>query len=268
MSTKDQLDTKEEKTWCPGCPNFLILEAVKQTIAKFIDSKKVKKEDFAMVTDIGCHAKMFDYLNLSGIYGLHGRAIPTALGMKLGNPNLKVLAFAGDGAVYSEGISHFIHAFRFNPNMTLFLHNNQNFSLTTGQSTPTSPKGFDSKMKPQGEENNPFNPIKIALASGGTFIARVNAYDIPHMVEIFTKAINHKGFAFVEIIQECLIFGGKPQGEMYKIEDNSDIKKAEKLADEFNYQNGKGKIPLGIIYKKNEKTLEEKILQLKRKLKN
>ena len=268
MTTKDQLSTKEEKTWCPGCPNFLILEAVKQTIAKFIDSKKIKKEDFAMVTDIGCHAKMFDYLNLSGIYGLHGRAIPTALGMKLGNPNLKVLAFAGDGAVYSEGISHFIHAFRYNPNMTLFLHNNQNFSLTTGQSTPTSPKGFDSKMKPQGEENNPFNPIKIALASGGTFIARVSAYDIPHMVEIFTKAINHRGFAFVEIIQECLIFGGKPQGEMYKIEDNTDIKKAEKLADEFNYQNGKEKIPLGIIYKKSENPLEEKIPQLKKRLKN
>lgn len=267
MTTKDSLDTREEKTWCPGCPNFLILEAVKQTVAKLIDNKKVKKDDFAMVTDIGCHAKMFDYLNLSGIYGLHGRAIPTALGMKLGNPNLKVLAFSGDGGVYSEGISHFIHAFRFNPNMTLFLHNNQNFSLTTGQSTPTSPEGFSSKMKPQGEENIPFNPIKFALASGGSFIARVSAYDIPHMVEVFTKAINHKGFAFVEILQDCLIFGAKPRGEMYKLKDNNDLKTAEKLADEFNYQGKKGKVPLGIIYKKQEKTLEEKWLQLKKKLK-
>ncbi len=265
MKTKDKLKTNEEITWCPGCPNFMILESFKQTIAGFIDRKQYKQTDFAITTDIGCHAKIFDYLNLSGIYGLHGRAIPTGLGITLGNPKLKVITFAGDGAVYSEGISHFIHSFRFNSDMTLILHDNQSFSLTTGQSTPTSQKGYKNKAKPQGEENIPFNPIKLALASNATFIARTNARDINHMTEVFTKAINHKGFSFVEIIQDCLIFNKESNNKdktMYKITDNTDYSKAQKLAEEFNYNNKNGKIPLGIIYKNKEKSLQEKWIQL------
>ncbi|MDH3324959.1 MAG: thiamine pyrophosphate-dependent enzyme, partial [Candidatus Peregrinibacteria bacterium] len=110
----NELSTKSENTWCPGCPNHMILASVKQTISDLINSGKHNHTDFAMTTDIGCHAKIFDYLNISGIYCLHGRSIPTAVGMKLGNPNLKVLAFAGDGATYAEGISHFVHAFKYN----------------------------------------------------------------------------------------------------------------------------------------------------------
>ncbi|MCK5321559.1 2-oxoacid:ferredoxin oxidoreductase subunit beta [Candidatus Pacearchaeota archaeon] len=266
MNTKDKLKTSSENTWCPGCSNHMILESVKQTISKFIDDKKFKQEDFAITTDIGCHAKIFDYINLSGIYCLHGRAIPTAIGMKLGNPNLKVLAFAGDGAVYSEGISHFIHAFKYNSDMTLILHDNQSFSLTTGQPTPTSQQGYVSKVNPLGVFDKPMNPIKIALASGATFIARTSARDIPHMTEIFTKAVDHKGFSFVEVIQDCLIFNVESNGkdsQMYGVKDNQDKKIAEKLADEFDYNSKKGKIPMGIIYQVKELTLEEKWPQLR-----
>jgi len=262
MNTKDKLKTKEEITWCPGCPNYMILEAFKQTVAGFIDTKKCKQSDFAMVTDIGCHAKIFDYLNLSGIYGLHGRSIPTALGISIANPKLKVVAFAGDGAVYSEGMEHFIHAFRYNSNMTLILHDNQSFSLTTGQSTPTSQKGFITKVKPKGEENEPFNPIRIAIACGANFVARTNARDISHMTEVFTKAIEHKGFSFVEVIQDCLIFNLDANNKdkyMYKIEDNYDYEKAKKIAEEFNYNSKEGKIPLGIIFSTLKPTLQEKI---------
>lgn len=266
---KPNLDTKSENTWCPGCPNHMILESVKQTISRFIDDKKFKQEDFAITTDIGCHAKIFDYINLSGIYCLHGRAIPTAIGMKLGNPNLKVLAFAGDGAVYSEGISHFIHAFKYNSDMTLILHDNQSFSLTTGQPTPTSQQGYVSKVNPLGVFDKPMNPIKMALASGATFIARTSARDIPHMVEIFTKAINHKGFSFVEVIQDCLIFNldsNNKDSQMYKVKDNLDKEVAEKLADEFDYNSKEGKIPMGVIYQTREPTLEEKWPQLRKLL--
>jgi len=129
---KAKLGTKYENTWCPGCPNFFILESVKRATAKLI-AEGHKHENFAITTDIGCHAKIFDYLNFSGIYGLHGRALVTGLGITLGNPNLKVLSFMGDGANYSEGIAHFIHACRFNPDMVLLVHDNQSFSLTTGQ---------------------------------------------------------------------------------------------------------------------------------------
>ena len=286
------LSTSQPITWCPGCPNHMILEAVKQTISNLIatpnksisqataglPAKRSASEavyqrsglDFCITTDIGCNSKIFDYLNLSGIYCLHGRAIPTAIGITLGNPNLKVIAFAGDGGVYSEGISHFIHAFKYNPNMTLILHDNQSFSLTTGQPTPTSQQGYISKSEPLGVQDKPLNPIKLALASNATFIARTNARDIKHMVEIFTKAIAHNGFSFVEVIQDCLIFNLESNNKderMYKIKDNKDKKTAEKLADQFDYNGKTGKIPLGVIYQSDEKSLAEKWPQLKKKLK-
>ncbi|MBR9683195.1 2-oxoacid:ferredoxin oxidoreductase subunit beta [Candidatus Woesearchaeota archaeon] len=261
---KNKLATKNENTWCPGCTNFLILESAKRAIAKLIEEGS-KQEDFAMATGIGCHAKMFDYLNISGIYGLHGRVIPTCLGMKLGNPNLKVLGFAGDGDTYAEGMAHFIHVARYNPDMTLIVHDNQNFSLTTGQATPTSQVGYKNKAKPLGEFNTPFNPIKLALASGTSFIARCDSKDMMHMAEILEKAMKHKGFSFVEIIQDCAIFnkGNKGKDElMYKISDNSDSDVARKLAEEWNYNNEGGKIPLGVLYQEEKPTLEDKWPQL------
>ena len=261
------LSTNSEVTWCPGCPNHLILEAVKQTITNYTNSQKLTAKSFAITTDIGCHAKIFDYLNLSGIYCLHGRALPTAIGITLGNPNLKVIAFAGDGAAYSEGIAHFIHAFKYNANLTLSLHDNQSFSLTTGQPTPTTQQGYESKASPLGTQDKPFNPIKLALASNATFIARTNARDIPHMVQTFTKAITHKGFSFVEVIQDCLIFNTDTNNKdklMYKIKNNTNKQTAEKLADQFDYNSKSGKIPLGVIYQSNEPFLTEKLPQLKK----
>ena len=219
-----------------------------------------------MTTGIGCHAKIFDYLNISGIYGLHGRTIPTAIGMKLGNPNLKVIGFAGDGDTYAEGMAHFIHAGRYNSDMTLVVHDNQTFALTTGQATPTSQQGFKAKSEPLGEFNKPFNPIKLALASGATFIARANALDIAHTAKILEKAIEHKGFSFVEVIQPCLQFNpdmNQITKLVHKVLDNKDKSKAEKLADEWDYNSKKGKIPIGVLYYADkEKTLEEKWPQL------
>lgn len=266
---KPNLDTKEEKTWCPGCPNHMILASVKQTITNLIENKEAKQTDFAISTDIGCNSKIFDYLNLSGIYSLHGRALPTAIGMKLGNPNLKVLTFVGDGGMYSEGMAHFIHAFKHNADLTLILHDNQSFSLTTGQPTPTTQQGFTSKASPLGTFDRPFNPIKLALAANATFIARTSARDIPHMTDIFTKAIQHKGFSFVEVIQDCLIFNTDANGKesrMYKIPVNKNLEKAKTYAEEYDYNSKTGKIPIGVIYQSIEKSLEEKWPQLKKQI--
>lgn len=260
------INTKYQITWCPGCPNFLILEAVKKTIEKLIKEGE-KQENFCMVTGIGCHAKMFDYLNISGIYGLHGRVLPTALGITLGNPNLNVIGFAGDGDTYAEGMEHFIHSFRYNSNMTLIVHDNRAFSLTTGQATPTSPQGFKTKTEPLGEFNPPINPIKLALASQATFVARMNAFDLEDSIKILEKAIKHKGFAFIEVLQQCLIFEppeAKPEKLMYKIQDNKDKSKAEKLAEEWDYNTEKGKIPVGIIYQQDTNSLQDKWPQLKK----
>jgi 2-oxoglutarate/2-oxoacid ferredoxin oxidoreductase subunit beta len=265
QTTKEKLSTKNEITWCPGCPNHMTLEAVKITLAKLIDEKYVKQENIVMSTGIGCHPKIFDYINIGGIYGLHGRVLPTALGMKLGNPNLVVLGFAGDGDTYAEGMEHFIHAGRYNSDMTMIVSDNQSFSLTTGQPTPTTQQGYKSKANPLGEFNQPINPIKLALVSGASFIARVNAKNIKHTSEILEKAIKHKGFSFVEIIQDCLIFNQEINGRdalMYEVDNNNDKKKAEELADEWNYNGKQGKIPIGIIYEEQRKTLEEEWPQL------
>lgn len=265
-TTKENLSTKNEITWCPGCPNFMTLESVKRTLAKLIDEKFVKQENIVMSTGIGCHPKIFDYINIGGIYGLHGRVLPTCLGMKLGNPNLVVLGFAGDGDTYAEGMGHFIHAGRYNCDMTMIVSDNQSFSLTTGQPTPTTQQGYVSKASPLGEFNQPLNPIKLALASGASFIARVNARNIVHTAEILEKAIKHKGFSFIEIIQDCLIFNLEINGKdklMYEIKDNTDKKTAEKLVNEWDYNSKQGKIPIGVIFQEDKPVLSEEWPQLK-----
>jgi len=258
---KENLITKEINTWCPGCPNFMILESVKQALA----NSGVKQEQIVITTDIGCNSKIYDYLNVSGIYGLHGRSLPIGLGITLGNPNLKVLTFIGDGGIYNEGISHLAHAGRYNADMVLIVHDNQSFSLTTGQPTATTQQGYKGKANPLGVFDSPLNPIKLALATGIGFIARANARDIKHTTEVLEKAIKHKGFSFVEIIQDCLIFNTEINGKdkmMYKIEDNNDKKQAEKLADEWDYNSKNGKIPLGVLYQEQKPTLSDKWPQL------
>jgi len=139
MKPKD-LSTKEIITWCPGCTNFGILEAFKEAITELVNEKKIKVENAVIVSGIGCHAKIYDYLNLKGFYGIHGRVLPICFGMKTGNPDLTVIGFGGDGDTYDEGISHFIHHCRYNADFTMLVHNNQVFSLTPGQATATSEK--------------------------------------------------------------------------------------------------------------------------------
>lgn len=258
--TEDKLSTKNKITWCPGCYDFFILAAVKKVLARLIESGK-RQKDFTMVAGIGCHAKIFDYLNISGFYGLHGRVLPTALGIKIGNPKLTVIGFSGDGDSYAEGMEHFIHAGRYNADITLLVFDNQNFALTTGQSAPTSQQGFRSKVYPLGDPHEPINPIKLALASGATFVARTYSKDVNLTAEIIEKAIRHKGFSFIEILQPCLqfnLFSTKVENLMHKVNNGNDMKKAMKLAEAWNYSTNEGKIALGILYQHKTKTFEEK----------
>jgi 2-oxoglutarate/2-oxoacid ferredoxin oxidoreductase subunit beta len=261
-----ELRTQAEVTWCPGCPDFSIMEAARRTFSKLIKEKWVKKEDIAITAGVGCHAKIFDYLNVSGLYGLHGRAIPTALGIKIGNPNLKVMIFAGDGDTYSEGLAHFIQAGRYNADMTLCVHENQSFSLTTGQATPTSQLGFKTKAEPMGEQNTPLNPIELALSAGASFVARTDARDFTHTAEVMEQSLKHSGFAFIEIIQDCIIYNldvNNREKRMYMLPNKKRTwQEAMILAREFDYNLGKGKIPIGIFFQERRKTLDEEWPQL------
>ncbi|MFA5071721.1 MAG: thiamine pyrophosphate-dependent enzyme [Candidatus Pacearchaeota archaeon] len=259
------LDTGKIPTWCPGCFNFQILTGIKNAIEREIRNGK-KKEDFAIVTGIGCHGKMFDYVNLNGINTLHGRVLPTCLGMKVGNPNLTVLGFSGDGDAYAEGMEHTIHAARFNADIKYFVHNNQVFALTVGQPTPTTEIGFKDKTTPMGVKFPPINPIKLMLSAGATFVARVYA-NSEQIEYIFREAMRHKGFAFVEILQPCIVFhNDKGYAEKtYSLEDvkhdRTNFQQAMKRAEEFNYSDVE-KIPLGIFYQTQRKILEEQYPQL------
>jgi len=242
-------------TWCPGCPNFAILNSVRTVVESLGIKDKV-----SIATGIGCHGKIFDYLDLSGIYCLHGRVLPTMLGMKLGNPNLKVIGFGGDGDTYAEGMAHFIHNCRYNADMTMIVHNNQTFSLTTGQPTPVSESSYKDKTMVKGSFGETLNPIKLALSSGCSFVARVYALDIEHVKEVLKEAINHKGFSFVEILQPCIIFHDTREvigKNVYKMShDRKDMKKAMEKASGWDY-NKESKIGVGVFYQEKKKCLEE-----------
>jgi len=241
--------TQAKITWCPGCSNFGILAAFKGAIEDLVKNKEIKMEEVVIGSGIGCHGKISDYLDLNSFYGLHGRIVPLLSGVKIANPNLKVIAFSGDGDAYAEGIEHLIHAAKRNIDLTLIVHNNQTFALTTGQFTPTSPKGFKGKSTPEGSEEEPFNPLFLMLSSGATFVARSYALEVRKTQEIIKEAIKHQGFSFIDILQPCLSLNDTRdyyQKRIYWLDefrqkDNFDFA-LEKIREWNN------KIPLGIFY--------------------
>ncbi|MFB6217320.1 MAG: thiamine pyrophosphate-dependent enzyme [Candidatus Aenigmatarchaeota archaeon] len=268
---KKEFATGAESTWCPGCPNFMVLEGVKRALKEEVENNDTEHEDISMVTGIGCHGKMFDYLDVGGVYSLHGRVLPTCLGMKIGNPNLTVLGFGGDGDTYSEGVSHFVHASRYNVDMTMIVHNNQVFALTTGQATPTSEKGFQSNAQPFGQANQPLNPLEMAITTGASFVARVYPKHLDHYVEVLREAVEHDGYALVDVAFPCLVYHNTTdfiEENMYKLEesdhDPTDRQQALEKAREWDYNLEQDeRVPVGVLYRENKETFSEKIPQLK-----
>lgn len=256
------ISTSTKPTWCPGCWNFQILAGVKNYLGKKIKSEADRKR-YAIVAGIGCAAKIFDYVNLNGINTLHGRVLPTAIGMKIANPKLNVICFGGDGDAYAEGMEHLIHMARYNCDIKYLIHNNQVFALTVGQPTPVTEVGFKDKTNPNGVKLKPINPLKLMLSAGATFVARVFA-DQKQIEGILNEAFKHKGFAFIEVIQPCLIFHPDKdyQKHTYSLDEKKHDKKsfeqAMKKAGEWNYDgiNSKTRIPLGIFYQEKRDVFE------------
>ena len=261
----ENLKTKEEITWCPGCPDNGILSAAREAMADLVNEGKIQAKDVVIVTGIGCHAKIYDYINVNGFYGIHGRVLPVCLGTKISNRQLTVIGFGGDGDTYAEGISHFIHASRYNTDITMIVHNNQVFSLTTGQATPTSEKGFTGSSTPFGVAETPLNPIAMALESQASFVARGYALDILHLKNLIKEAINHKGFSFIDVLQPCIIFHNVIpyfQKNIYKIgsqnHDSKNLREALKKSKEWDYGFDKDKrVPIGVFYKKERAIFED-----------
>ena len=202
----------EKPNWCLGCGNFGIVRAVKKSLAEL----GIEPHQTVLATGVGCYAKLPYCVKANGFVGLHGRELAVAQGVKLANPNLQVIALSGDGAGYGECGNHFLHACRRNIKVTYLVHNNEVFGLTTGQYSPTSRWGKKTKASPEGAPWLPLNPLALAISAGATFVARAYAGHIKETVEIIKQAIQHPGFAFVDILQPCLSFNPEHNHEYYQ----------------------------------------------------
>ncbi len=260
MNVQD-LGTYVENTWCPGCTNFGLLAAVKKAIVDLVN-EGYDFSRFVISSGIGCHAKIYDYLGTNGFYSIHGRVPPTITGMKLANPELKVIGFAGDGDAYAEGLEHLIHAARFNADITMVIHNNQIFALTTGQPTPVTEQGTVTKATPFGNPYYPLNPLALMLEAGATFVAREYALDMVNLSNTLKEAVKHRGFSFVEVLQPCITFHDSREflkERMYRVQPMS-LEDALKVAREWNYDRREdARVPVGIFYRSEKPTLEEQL---------
>jgi len=263
MVTLDDLKTPAKNTWCPGCGNFGILMGFKRALVQL----GLDRDQVVLVSGIGCHGKIVNYVNINGFHGIHGRVLPLATGIKLANHNLTVVGFAGDADCYDEGWGHFSHAIRRNIDMTLIVHNNMVLGLTTGQTTATSQEGFKTKSTPFGSIPPALNPIAHALVSNGTFVARGYSGDMRHLVNLMVEALKHKGFAFLDVFQPCVTFNYLNtydwfRKRVYKLEeeghDYADIETALERSFEWG-----DRIPIGIFYRAERPTFRGSLPQLK-----
>ncbi len=203
---------KIDIAWCPGCGNFAILKAIKAALAQL----SVEPGDVVMVSGIGQAAKIPHYIKANLFNGLHGRALPAATAIKAVNPALTVIAESGDGDMYGEGGNHFIHTIRRNPNITNIVHDNMVYGLTKGQASPTSRKGFVTPVQAAGVLLEPFNPLAVAIALNASFVARAYSGDIEQTAEIVRRAIDHKGYALVDVLHPCVSFNKVNTTEWYE----------------------------------------------------
>ena len=194
--------TADHPTWCPGCGDFAVLASFYRVLEKL----QYPHEKIVTFAGIGCSSRFPYFVNTHGGHYIHGRALPFAAGISLGNEDLHVFVFGGDGDGFSIGGNHLVHTARKNVNLTYVIMDNSVYGLTKKQTSPTSPIGFKTKTDPTGAIDQPINPMRTLLNTGATFVARSHATQVNHMTEMMLRAAKHKGFSVVEILSECVEF--------------------------------------------------------------
>jgi 2-oxoglutarate/2-oxoacid ferredoxin oxidoreductase subunit beta len=258
MTAKDYDIKGADIAWCPGCGNFAILDALKSALA----SLKIDPTRLVICSGIGQAAKLPQYLRCHYFNGLHGRSLPPATAVKMANPELTVMAVSGDGCTYGEGGNHFIHTIRRNPDITNIVHNNMIYGLTKGQASPTSLQGMKTGVQTNGVVSEPFNPLATAIALDAPFVARAFAGDKEHVADVISRAIQHPGYALVDILQPCVTFNKLNtykwfKDHTYQLEDTHDRENrmaalARSLETDY--------LPLGVFYEHTKrKPLETSI---------
>jgi 2-oxoglutarate ferredoxin oxidoreductase subunit beta len=202
VTTRKDWMSDQDVRWCPGCGDYSILAAMQFLLPEL----GVRRENTVFVSGIGCAARFPYYMNTYGMHSIHGRAPAVATGLAVSRPDLDVWVVTGDGDALSIGGNHLMHCLRRNVNLTILLFNNQIYGLTKGQYSPTSEVGKVTKSTPFGSLDTPFNPISLAIGAEATFVARTHDMDRKHMMEVFRRAHDHKGAAFVEVFQNCNVF--------------------------------------------------------------
>lgn len=248
-------------SWCPGCGNFAILKAFKELLVEL----QIEPRQIAVVSGIGQAAKLPHYIKCNTFNGLHGRALPVATGIRLANHAMPVIVTTGDGDCYGEGGNHLLAAMRRNINVKVFVHDNQIYGLTKGQPSPTSSEGTVARNTPFGVISGQFNPMALAVAFDCGFAARAFAGDTAHLKTLMAAAMNHNGFALIDILQPCVTFNKVNTYEWYR-------ERVYNIEPEYNPEDRMAafskslewgdRIPIGVIYRNNRPTFEEQIPML------
>lgn len=273
MTTLKDLEVNyDAPNWCPGCGDFGIWVSVKNAIVQL----GLKPWEVVLVSGIGCSSKLPYWVKTYGFNGLHGRPIPVAEGIRLANNGLTVLVIGGDGDQYGEGLSHWLHAARRNVNITLLVHDNQIYGLTTGQFSPATDMGTKNKATPVPTVETPVNSLSLALSAGATFVARGFAGDTKLESQLIVEGIKHKGFSIIDSLQPCVTFNQKNTyhwfyDRIYSLEEKGHVitnkEEAYKRAEEWPLkkilsEGEKEKIGVGIFYKEERLTWEEQTPQI------
>lgn len=250
--------------WCPGCGDFGVLNSLQKASAML----DINPKDLLVVSGIGCSSNLPGFFGSYGFHGLHGRSLPLATGMKLGNPDLHVVVTGGDGDGYGIGMGHFIHTLRRNLNITYIVMNNQVYGLTTGQASPTADYQTKTKSTPEGTIEESANPLTLAIVGGATFVARGFSGLPDLLAQTIAAAIQHKGFSIVDVLSPCVTYNKKNtypwfRERAYNLQEDghdvTNLEEAMKRAKEW-----ETRIGLGIFYqKKDQLTYEEQDPSLK-----
>ncbi|HAN95603.1 MAG: 2-oxoacid:ferredoxin oxidoreductase subunit beta [Limnochordia bacterium] len=247
-----------ETAWCPGCGNFGIVRA----LAKALSELGLKPQEVLFVSGIGQAGKLPHYISGNVLNTLHGRTLPTATGAKLANSDLTVIAVGGDGDGYAEGGNHFLHAIRRNVDITYIVHDNQVFGLTKGQASPRSDRGMVTGTTPLGAYNEPFNPLATAITLNAGFVARSFAGDQEHLARVLKAAIQHKGFALVDVLQPCVTFNRINtyqfyRSRVYDLDQEAGYDRSDRQAAWARSWEWGERIPIGIFYQVERPTLTD-----------
>jgi len=259
-------NSPEKSTWCPGCGDFGILNAVKQALAML----ELYPHEAIVVSGIGCGSKLPHYIHANGFNILHGRALPVAQGLKLANHDLKVIVVTGDGDGYGIGMGHLVHAMRRNTDLVHIVENNQIYGLTKGQYSPTSDKGFVTTTSPDGAIEPAVNPMLLGIANGATFVARGFSSEPKYLAQLIARGIQHRGYALIDVLQPCVTYNKVNTNAWYKQrayhleEEEPDYDPTDRVQAFQKAHEWGDRIPLGVIYlDETRPTYEEQVPALK-----